>query len=153
MPNGLWYAGGETHRVEASIPSSAFSRGDLLIYTSASSLSRMAETFASGADIAGIALGDSTQSIDNKVPYLVPGPDTLFWASADSATASLCTPGFECDILFAVANQRYYVAPASTNSVRAVIVRGNTGVGSVDQSVQSKALIKLIYHAGNVDIS
>lgn len=153
MPNGLWYAGGHTHRVEASVPSSAFSKGDLLIYNSSSSLSRMAETMASGADIAGVALCDSIDSIDNKVPYLVPGPDTLFWASADSATGSALTPGFECDILFAVANNRYYVAPGSANSVRAVVVRGAAGVGNVDQSVQSKALIKLIYHAGNVDIA
>ena len=74
MPNGFWYAGGTTHRNEESIPSSAFSKGDILTYSS-SSLSRH-DTQLMGADIAGIALADSIDSIDDKVPFLVPGPLT-----------------------------------------------------------------------------
>lgn len=152
MPNGFWYAGGDTHTFEASIPSSAFSKGDLLTYTSTSSLSRINELMPSGADIAGVALCDSIDSIDNRVPYLVPGPDTLFWASLNSASGSAVTPGDEYDIAFAVANNRYYVDPGSTSSVRVAVVRGPTGVGSVSQSVQSKVLCRLIYHAGNLEL-
>ena len=149
MPNGFWYAGGD-YSTEQSIPASAFSKGDLLTFTSASSLSRINELMPSGADIAGVALCDSTQSISNKVPYLVPQPDTLFWASLDTAFGSDLTPGFECDVAFGVGNGRYYVEPSSTASVRVALVRGNA---DISQSVQSKVLCKLIYHAGNLDLS
>jgi len=106
-----------------------------------------------GADIAGVALADSIDSIDNLVPYLVPGPDTLFWASLQSADATALAPGAECDVAFDVAEGRYYVDPSSTGTVVAVIVRGNAGVGAVDQSVQSKVLCKLIYHSGQLELS
>ena len=152
MPNGFWYAGGHC-TMESAIPASAFSKGDVLTYTSASSLSRIAPTFASGSDIAGIATSDSVDSIDNQCSYIVPGPDTLFWASMQSADATAVVPGLECDIGYDVAEGRYFVDPSSTNSVRAVVVRGTAGVGGVSQSVQSKVLVKLIYHAGNLELS
>lgn len=152
MPNGFWYAGGNTHVFESAVPSSAFSKGDLLTFTSASSLSRInPEVF--GADIAGVATSDSNDSISDQVGYIVPGPDTLFWASLDSASGSALRPGTETDVLFAVANNRYYIEPDSSNTVIAVLVRGSAGVGSIDQSVQSKVLCRLIYHSGQIDIS
>jgi len=153
MPNGFWYAGGETHVFESSIPSSAFSKGDILAYASASSLSRASEVFVAGENLAGVALADSIDSIEDKIPFLVPGPDTLLWASLQSNDATALTPGLACDIGFDVAEGRYFVDPSSTNSVRAVIVRGNTGVGAVDQSVQSKVLCRLIHVAGNFDLN
>lgn len=152
MPNGLWFAGGDTATMETAIPSSAFSKGDLLQFDSNSSLSRMNVLFPSGADIAGVAVCDSTDSIENKVSYIVPGPDTLFWASANSASGNAFVPGSECDVLYSTANNRYYVDPGSTNSVRAVVVRGVSGVGAPSQSVQSKVLCRLIYHAGNLEL-
>lgn len=156
MPNGFWYAGGDTHVMESAIPSSAFSKGDLLVFDSNSSLSRIPWASSPGmssTDIAGIALSDSNDSIANQVPFMVPGPDTLLWASVHTATTNALRPGTEADINFSTANGRYYVDPTSANTVRAVIVRGSSGVGAVDQSVQSKVLCRLIYHAGNVDIS
>lgn len=156
MPNGFWYAGGD-YTTEEAKPASAFSKGDLLLLDSNSSLSRMPWAAAPGmasTDIAGVALADSIDSIQDRVPYLVPQPDTLFWASANSAHAGDVTAGDEVDINFAVANNRYYADPASSNTVRAVIVRGlGQDVISADQSVQSKVLCKLIYHAGNLDLS
>lgn len=155
MPNGFWYAGGDTHVVESAIPASAFSKGDLLMFDSNSSLSRVPSvaTGTFGNDIAGVALSDSIDSIANQVPYLVPGPDTLFWASLDTASSNALRPGTECDVFFAVANNRYYVDPDSSASALAVIVRGSAGAGSVSQSVQSKVLCKLIYHSGLIDLS
>lgn len=156
MPNGFWYAGGDSHVMESAIPSSAFSKGDLLVFDSNSSLSRIpwaASPGLSSTDIAGVALSDSVDSISDQVPYLVPGPDTLFWASLDTATGNALRPGTEADIQFSTANARYYVDPDSSTTARAVIVRGSAGVGAVDQSVQSKVLCRLIYHAGNLDIS
>lgn len=150
MPNGLWYAGGD-YTTEHAIPASAFSKGDLLMFNSASSLSRVPSVATGTTDeIAGIALADSVNSIDNKVPYLVPQPDTLFWASWATNLTSNATPGTECDFFYAVANNRYYLTHESANSARAVVVRGNADVG---QSVQSKLLVKLIYHAGNLELS
>lgn len=154
MPNGLWPASPKrTYFMESAIPASAFSKGDVLAYDSNSSLSRISETWPANGDIAGVAAADSIDSIDDQVPYYVPGPQTIWWASLDSATGNALRPGTEADILFDTAEGRYFVDPGSTNSVRAVIVRGSDGVGSVDQSVQSKVLCKLIYHAGNVDLS
>ena len=151
MPNGFWYAGGETHVIESSIPSSAFSKGDILAFTSTSSISRASEVFVAGENYAGVALSDSVDSLNDQVPYLVPGQDTLFWGSLQSADATALTPGLHCDIGFDVAEGRYFVDPSSTNSLRAVIIRGNAGVGSVDQSVQSKVLCRLIHVAGDRD--
>ncbi len=151
MPNGFWYAGGDTHVFESAIPSSAFSKGDILTYASASSLSRIDETFSSSADtLAGVALADSVDSINDQVPYIVPGPDTLFWASLQSVDATALVPGLACDIRFDLAENRYFVDPSSLNTENVQIVRGNTGVGGVDQSVQSKVLVRLVATAGNL---
>ncbi len=155
MPNGFWYAGGDTHVFESAQPASAFSKGDLLMFDSNSSLSRLPSvaTGTFGNDIAGVATSDSNDSIDNVVNFVVPGPDTLFWASLDSASGDALLPGTECDVFFAVANGRYYVEPDSSASATAVIVRGSAGVGAVSQSVQSKVLCRLIYHSGLIDLS
>lgn len=156
MPNGFWFAGGKSHRIETSIPSSAFSKGDLLLFDSNSSLSRVPWASSPGlasGDILGVALSDSIDSINNQVSFLVPGPDTLFWASLQSVDATALTPSLECDIHFDVVENRYFVDPSSTGTTRVVLVRGNVGVGAIDQSVQSKVLCKLIYHAGNLELS
>ena len=155
MPNGFWYAGGDTHVFESSIPASAFSKGDLLMFDSNSSLSRLPSvaTGTFGNDIAGVATSDSIDSIDDQCSFIVPGPDTLFWASLDTGTSNALRPGTECDVFFAVANARYFLEPDSSASATAVIVRGFDGVGSVSQSVQSKVLCKLIYHSGLIDLS
>lgn len=155
MPNGFWYASGNA-RFESAIPASAFSKGDLLMFTSTSSLSRV-PSVATGTDtsgdIAGVATSDSNDSIDNKVGFIAPEADTLFWARWLDAQASNATPGAEGDIFFSTSSGRYFVTTASAATARVVIVRGNVGVGAVDQSVESKVLVKLIYHGGNVDLS
>lgn len=140
MPNGLWYAGGDSHKYEESIPASAFSAGDLLFLTSASSLSRFPELMPSGALIAGVAVGGSNQSIANKCSYLIPGADTLFWASCSTALTSHLTVGEKHDINFGLGNNRSFVVASQTSS-RCVIVRGTQ---EVDQSVQSKVLVRLL---------
>ncbi len=151
MPNGFWYAGGDTHVFESAIPSSAFSKGDILTYDSNSSLSGIDVTFSSSADtIAGVALSDSIDSLNDQVPYLIPGPDTLFWASLQSVDATALTPGVAVDIRFDVAENRFFVDPSSKNTENVMIMRGNTGVGAVDQSVQSKVLCRLVATAGNI---
>lgn len=151
MPNGFWYARGTTHMFDEAIPASAFSKGDVLTLTSASSLSRVDQVFNSSADtIVGVATSDSNDSINDRVGYIIPGADTVFWASVQSNDATAQTVGKECDVGFDVAERRYFVDPSSTNSTRVVLVKGASGVGSVDQSVQSTVLVKFIYNAGHL---
>jgi hypothetical protein len=143
MPNGFWYAGG-AYTTEKAKPASAFSKGDLLMLDSNSSVSRIPSVASGtfGNDIVGVALCGSDQSIDDFVPYLVPQHDTEFWASYSSVVASNMLPGQPCDIFFAVANNRYYLTNASTASALAVIVRGNA---DISQSVQSKVKVRLMF--------
>lgn len=148
---GLRYARGSLTMRQGK-PASAFSQGDILQLNSASSLSRIAPTWPSGADIVGVAMADSIDSINNYVAYAAPETDTVWWASADTALTSNLTPGLELDIAFSTANGRYYVT-TSTNSVRAVVVEGDVELGDIHSSVESKVLIKLISHAGNIDLS
>ena len=151
MPNGFWYAQGETHRFDSAIPVSAFSKGDVLTLDSNSSLSRVWERFASSAQtIVGIATSDSNASINDQVGYIIPGPDTLFWASVQSNDATAQTVGLECNIGFDVAERRNFVDPSSNDSTRVVIVKGNVGVGAVDQSTQSTVLVRFVFNAGNL---
>lgn len=150
MPNSFWYAGGPCETLHAK-PASAFSKGDLLMLDSTSSVSRVNVLLASGVDWVGIALGDSNQSILGNVPYLRVDERTELWCSLATNLTSHVTPGVEADILFSTANNRQYFDPASANSVRAVCVRGTAGPLSVDQSVQSKVLVRLIRHAGNAE--
>lgn len=152
MIQGFNYSSGDGYDTIQSIPASAFSKGDLLTLTSTSSLSRISELFVSGNDIVGIALCDSNQSIGNKVTVLVPSADMVFLASTNSATGSGLSTGVECDISFGTPNGRCYV-DTSANSVRAVVVRGTIGAMALDQSVHSQVLVKLIRHAGNLELS
>jgi hypothetical protein len=151
MAQGLTYASG-TLTILRGKPASAFSKGDILMLDSTSSLSRIAETFASGVDIAGVADADSNQSISNEVPYIVPESDTIFRASL-ATNASAVTPGVECDLLHSLANGRAYVQPSSANSVRFVITRGTAGPLALPTSVESVCEGKLIYHAGNLELA
>ena len=150
MPNGFWYAGGD-YNTEQAIPGSAYSKGDLIMLTSASSFSRVPSvTTGTSDDIFGVATSSSVQSIDNLATVVVPNADTLFWASLTTVATSHATPGVTCDIFFSTNNNRYYVDHTSSNTPRAVIVRGTN---EVDQSVQSHVLVKLIYNAGNLVLS
>ena len=146
-----YYSGPEGDVVEIK-PASAFTRGDLIMLTSASSASRIGELMASGNDIFGVAEADSSKSINNVVPVRIPDADTVFVASAHSATGSAMTTGQEFDVSYAIANGGQYVT-TSADSVRVVIVRGTTGLNAMDQSTTSQVAVKLIRHAGNLELS
>lgn len=141
-----------SYKQEEWRPASAFTNGDLLMLDSTSSVSRIPELMASGVDIIGVATCNSGQSINGRVPVLIPNAETLFWASCHSATGSGMTPGQEFDVSYALANGGQYVT-TSADSVRVVIVRGTIGANAVDQSITSQVLVKLIYHAGNTEIA
>ena len=140
MFQGFAIADGQAGNCYEGIPVSAFSKGDLLTLTSSSSLSRIGELFPSGAKIVGIALADSNQSVLNKVPYQAVTDETLCWASADTAISAL-TVGSRLDIAYGVGNGRCYVTNASSNSIRAIVVKGSL---EIDQSDNSKVLVRLL---------
>lgn len=142
---GLHYAEG-TFEMRVGKPASAFSKGDLLVLNSSSSLSRIA-IIETGADIVGVAACSSLQSVDNLCTYLVPGFDTIFW--------SACTPG---STFTRGANVNYNddaagrpVANASTGTVRAVCHKGVGDVGT--QSVESRIQVRLISNGGALTFS
>lgn len=144
------YASGTYQTIESK-PVSAFTRGDLLTFNSTSSLSRINELMVSGSDIIGVALANSSQSVNNLVPVLVPNPDCTFWASFHSASGSAISVGAELDVSYALANGGQYVT-TSVDSVRVAVVRGVVGVHAVDQSLESRVLVRLIAHAGNLEL-
>lgn len=145
-PFGLSYAYGP-YEVAWAVPTSAFSAGDLLMFDSSSSLSRIAPTFPTGADLAGVALSASTASYQNRVPYIVANNDTVFWSRV--TTGSQFTEGEEFDFEYTGA---MFMLTTSTTSVRGVVVRGSNDRGwNADNSNISYALVRLIGNSGTLE--
>lgn len=145
MPNGFQYASGGCS-MDARIPSSAFSKGDLLMLTSASSLSRVNPyAIAAGTEIYGVATCDSTQSIANKCTVLRPEPDTIFRLRVDAGSA--LTAGRSSGVSFAVGTGRYYADGSSTTLPVSIVA----GVADCDQSIESHVLARIHTSGGLVD--
>jgi hypothetical protein len=142
------YARGPLVIMEAR-PASAFSRGDLVMFDSTSSLSAMnVLTPLAATKLAGVAMSASTASINGKVPYFIPQEDTVMWASLDSTSASRFTPTTSFDIVYANANGGHYVTD-SANTPTAVIVQEPAETLPLRQSVLSEVLIKLSFNASS----
>ena len=133
----LWPAEGDP-RISECIPASTYSDGDLLMYTSASSLSRIPETFEDADDICGVAIGDSTESINNKCSFVVAEVDTIFWS--DCTTGSQFTPGEFFDFEYTGAT---YLLSTSATTPRAIVEHAGGTEDVRIQSDRSRVLVRL----------
>ena len=137
--------GGEPTIVESAVSGSKFSRGDLVLFDVGSTVSKLGPN-ADEADIAGVALADSDQSINALIPVLQIEANDVFLSDSTRGTAFVRGTEYDVDIF----NSRHQVT-SSTNTPRVVIVKAT---GSVQgQSQRSAVLCKFIYHTGLIDLS
>ena len=147
MPNGFWYASGPARMAEIKA-SSAFSQGDILTLTSASSLSGLNPYAATTATQYAIALSDSTNSIAGKCTVMEIQPQTRFWSATTSGVTLI--RGEESGVSFVATKPgRYWVDESSTTPI--VVV--HNGTAEVNQSVQSKVIVGFKYADSELDLS
>lgn len=147
--SGLHYAFGPAD-IEEAFASSAFSKGDVLMYDSTSSLSRADLRLTSGADLAGVAAADSLQSFRRQIPFFKAGPDTVYWSVI--TPGSNVTAGLELDLVDDngdITDVGRTLTALSSNSVRVVVERPIARVNQ-DSGV-SRVLVRLIRHSGAVE--
>jgi hypothetical protein len=137
----LKYAGGP-YRIARSIPASAFSAGHILMYDSASSLSGLDALLA--GQIAGVALSDSVESIDNYVAYIEANEDTLYWS--DCTIDSQMTPGEELDIEITGGD---HLVSTSANTPVFVVAPGGGTEDVQGQSTKSRVRGYLVSNAAS----
>jgi len=136
----IWYAKGP-YQEESAIAGSAFTKGDILVYNSNSSLSQASLLFIGGGRIAGVAKHNSADSLagDQLCVYVVPLPGTIFWS--DCTTGSQMTPGERLD--FEISSGQFRVS-TSANTPRAIIWAGAGTESVLGQSNASRVMITLL---------
>lgn len=146
MPNGFWHASGPVNYREI-ITASAFSKGDLLTLDSSSSLSRLNPYAATTATQYAVACSDSTNSINNRCTVAEILPTSRWWSRTTSGVTLI--RGEESGVSFVAANARYYVDESTTTSI--VVI--DHGTAEVDQSVESKVIVRFKYADSELDLS
>ena len=118
---GFTYCGGP-YRGGTAKPSSAFSRGGLIMLDSTSSLSG-APALPAASQIFAVAEASSLESLDDQVPYTEVLPGTIFWSDLSSGAVSDYTRGLNRDVILLGGNW-YTTSSANTPSVR-IDMRGD----------------------------
>lgn len=118
-------------------PASAFSKGDILMYNSSSSLSGLPQVGQTTGDLAGIACSDSNKSVNGKVTFIKIRPDTVFWSNA--TPGSTYTRGAKVNFNFGALTERWG-ANGSTGTIIAVVERDIADVEGL--SVESRVLVR-----------
>lgn len=146
---GLRYADGP-YRESTAIASSAFSKGDVLMLDSNSSLSRLNDLVTSGVTIVGVALADSDQSrSDQQVPYILALDDTGFYS--DCTPGTQFSPGDQRDLEFNIADRNRYHVHTSTNTVRVKVAQDGGTQDVSGQSDRSEVKIYFIDGSDNIE--
>ena len=130
----LWYAWGP-YEVSEGKPASAFSKGDPIMYNSSSSLSGLPQVGQTTGDIAGVAMCDSTQSVNGIVTFVKVTPQTVFWS--DATPGSTFTRGAKVNFNYGA---KRWQANGSSGTVLAVAERAIADIEG--QSVQSRVLVR-----------
>ncbi len=122
---------------DTAIPSSAFSKGDILMYDSNSSLSRLPDPITSDGFIVGVALADSLESLDNQVPYSLAVPGSVWLSTA--TISSQMTPGEKLDLEYT--GSVFRVSSSATTPVVTIAAGGGTQ-SIIDQSIVSRTMVQ-----------
>jgi len=147
MPNGFWHASGPVNYREI-IAASAFSKGDILALDSSSSLSRLNPYAITAGAVFGVAVSDSTNSINNVCVVAEILPGSKWWSRTTSGVTLI--RGEESGVSFvATAPGRYWVDESTTTN--AVVI--DFGTAEVDQSVESKVIVRFKYADSELDLS
>lgn len=131
----LRYANGP-YEEDTRAAGSAFSKGDVLMLTGASLLSRSPALLAAG-EVVGIALADSTESLNQLVPYLKLTQNTLLRAST-LTNISMLSLGERRGLDYSSAFGFRVNASAATSEV--VVARG---YDTIRPSDASEVLVKI----------
>jgi hypothetical protein len=113
---------------------------------SSSSLSRCPDIISATPAIAGIAMADSLESLNDQVPYRIPLPNAVFWVS--TTTTSGFTGGQTLDLGFSAASRYYALDSANTAVARVdpdgasgLVVDSNSGIPRVRIILDQDALL------------
>lgn len=148
MANGFWPAGGKSWpQSYSTTASSAFSKGDLLAMTT-SGLSRLNPYALGSGALYGVAAGDSTQSIDGFCVAHVVTNEALWWSRTTSGVTLF--PGETSGVSFVASAPGRYWVDESTSTNAVVVVKGTM---DIDQSVESKVLVRFIDSGGELDLN
>lgn len=130
------HAGGPKQESTA-IPSSAFSKGDLLMYNSNSSLSLFDDEVVTEGLLVGVALASSLESLNDQVPYSLAIPGSIWLSTA--TTGSQFTPGEKLDVEY---TSSVFRVSTSNNSVVVTIMAGGGTEEILGQSNISRVLVQ-----------
>lgn len=140
--------GGGDPRMESSVASSAFSKGDVLVKAATSAISRAPINATSlcivGSAIVGVANAASTESYGNQVSYTIADNDTEFWSRA--TTGQTFQEGDYVALQYVSAI--YFAVPGNTGSTQtnvAVVVKGsNVQTWNANNSDISYVLVRFV---------
>lgn len=138
----LWYAGGP-ERITTGKPASAFSKGDLLMFNSSSSLSRLPTSTASLGAVAkgtvlGVAMASSLESIENQVPYLVLQHGTQLWSDTTTGVSAF-TKGARMDVEYTGAT--FKITTSAITPLAIIDVNGSSA--DISDSNRSRVRIQI----------
>jgi len=139
--------GGSPPIIESAASGSKFSRGCIVQFVGSKvSQQNLAGAALGSADLGGVALASSQDSINGLIPVQIIAADDVFLA--DIAAGGTYVRGTEYDLILSGGEHN---ATSSTKTPRLVCVKAEDEV--LGQSNASRILVKFITHSGLVDLT